>query len=39
MITVTSSYSKIVYTTTIYVNGYAYEYVQVINLKPNYLIK
>nr|DAG97822.1 MAG TPA: hypothetical protein [Crassvirales sp.] len=39
MITVTSSNSQIVYTTTIYVNGYAYEYVQVINLKPNYLIK
>ena len=39
MITVTPSNSQIVYTTTIYVNGYAYEYVQVINLKPNYLNK
>lgn len=39
MVTVTPSNSQVVYTTIIYVNGYAYEYVQVINLKPNYLIK
>jgi hypothetical protein len=39
MVTVTPSNSQIVYTTTIYVNGYAYEYVHVINLKPNYLNK
>lgn len=39
IVTVTPSNSQVVYTTTIYVNGYAYEYVQVINLKPNYLNK
>ena len=39
MITVTPSNFQVVYTTTIYVNEYAYEYIQVINLKPNYLIK
>lgn len=39
MVAVTPSNSQVVYTTTIYVNGYAYEYVQVINLKPNYLNK
>lgn len=39
MVIVTPSNSQVVYTTTTYVNGYVYEYVQVINLKPNYLIK